>query len=75
MAGLDPAIPIHGVPARPVNWHARHKAGHDVDRLLSINCYIVRFGAVCSNSCNCCFQNFAMPVVPWPRVSSLAGIR
>ena len=30
---------------------------------------------LCSNSCNCCFQNFAMPVVPWPRVSSLAGIR
>src|SRR5436190_7332611 len=37
--------------------------------------YIARRGACSSNSCNCCFQNLATPVVPWPRVSSLAGIR
>ena len=33
-----------------------------------------RRGAVATNSCSCSFQNFAMQVVPWPRVSSLAGI-
>ena len=30
-------------------------------------------GAVCSSSARCCFQSFAMPVVPWPRVSGPPG--
>lgn len=34
-----------------------------------------RRGGVSSRSCTCCFQNFAMKVVPWPPVSSLAGIK
>jgi hypothetical protein len=37
--------------------------------------YIVLRGAVSSNCCSSRFQNLAMPVVPWPRVSSLAGTR
>ena len=47
----------------------RRRVQKDSDR------YIVRRGAVCRNSCTCCFQNFGSPTVPWPRVSSLAGIR
>src|SRR6516165_264173 len=36
---------------------------------------IVRRGAACNSRCSCWLQNLAMPVVAWPRVSSLAGIR
>ena len=45
-----------------------------VDLALMVR-YIVLRGATCNNCRNSSFQNFAMPVVPWPRMSSLAGMR
>jgi len=42
---------------------------------MTTACYGARRGAVCSNSCSCCFQNSAKKTVPWPLVSSLPGIR
>src|SRR5450432_3830366 len=34
-----------------------------------------RLGATANKSANCAFQKRAIPVVPWPRVSSLPGMR
>ena len=36
--------------------------------------YFAVGGPTLNSSARWCFQNFAMPVVPWPRVSSLAGM-
>jgi hypothetical protein len=36
---------------------------------------IPRLGATAANACSRSAQNLAMPVVPWPGVSWLAGIR
>src|SRR5262249_22264846 len=56
--------------SEPEHFRARRRRPR-----TALNVYIVRRGAVCRNSCTCCFQNFGIPIVLWPRVSSLAGIR
>jgi hypothetical protein len=40
----------------------------------SIRDYFAACALGCSNSARWCFHNLAMPVVPWPRVSSLVGM-
>ena len=76
--GFTPAGPDHGQIAA-VNKAIRDAAGPAaVQAALAatpkFRGYFAAGGATLNSSARWCFQNLAMPVVPWPRVSSLAGM-